>query len=192
MPKMYTTDMPSLQTKKNHYVFAYGTLKYGFPRYEALAKTKGIKLLGSGYTNGANYVMYNLEGISSPSFPLVFEDQSPEMGDFVTSRVAGDLLLVPTEVMYQLDAIENNGGYYTRHPRNVTVMAKVPTNDGKFLWTQKTVDAWVYIANIGTWYRGSRMRRIKPSKNNVLKYSLEQCYDFVGASNQESAIRFLK
>jgi gamma-glutamylcyclotransferase (GGCT)/AIG2-like uncharacterized protein YtfP len=186
-----TYDAPLLQTMKNQYVFCYGTLKHGFPRYNRLvAGNKNIKLLGSGVTVDKCYTMYNLKEQKGASFPLVFEDFAPEP-DTKSYKITGDLLLVPTPVMYDLDEIEQNGKYYSRQKRDVSIMAKIPNGERGHEWTQKVVSAWIYIARIGSWYHNSPMRLIQPGNHGVARYTMEQCYDFDNASKQEPVIKFI-
>ena len=189
----FTPDLPDLCKWQNHYVFAYGTLKHGFPRYrEDDVDTTASKFLGSGHTDAADFYMYNLlPNDKNPSFPAVFREVPPELGDIKARRVQGDLFLVSTERLMELDRIESNGQLYKRQLTQVSIMAKLEGGH-RAKWGLKRVWAWMYVVDCtDRWFYDMPVRRITTDgAKQDLKFTMDMCYNFHTATPQGKKMTF--
>lgn len=103
----YTPDVASLENSFQHYIFTYGSLKRNYVRHEILEHTKYI---GLGQTEFDNYLLYNYKPNNTNGFPICIKDAT----DRFSGRIQGEVFLVPTETIYELDQIESNGLMYKR------------------------------------------------------------------------------
>jgi gamma-glutamylaminecyclotransferase len=107
-------------------VFVYGTLKRGYGNHGYL---RSSKFEGNAYSKDC-YTLYNC------GFPLAYRkpDGYP---------IAGEIYEVPETVLTQdLDRLEGNGHFYTRHER-------------EFIMEGETVTAWVYEIPSLAFYAGA-------------------------------------
>lgn len=183
-----TPDGAVLNRLDGHYVFAYGTLRWGFARYENLkARYQDLLLLGAGRTSlsAGGFMMYNTR-TGSQVYPMVLRNAIPDdpVGkNAVAKPIFGDLLYVPTQMMYSLDRIEGNTVFYQRELLPVEVMTKTAEK----IWKLQKVMAWVYVG-IPHELQGVTMRRVF-GNNREVKYSTEMQSDFYAAKNQGPAFK---
>jgi gamma-glutamylcyclotransferase (GGCT)/AIG2-like uncharacterized protein YtfP len=115
----WTSDIPYLNQFENHYVFVYGTLKRGMRRSEILTKNQQCKFCGVAVTefNELDLLLFVDESSAEGHFPVLFDHVSKSRN----AKVKGELWLVPTEVLLQLDKIEGNGYMFEREWTSVWV-----------------------------------------------------------------------
>jgi len=114
MENLKTNDIPELLRYDLHYVFVYGTLKYGGNRHIIL-QGRGAKFQGIATTVDSNYEMVNTQ----LGFPVVFTG-SGNKGAY--GKVKGELYAVTPETIMALDAAEANGHLFYRTESEVTVI----------------------------------------------------------------------
>lgn len=118
-----TPDAASLGTYEDQLVFVYGTLKRGFPCHDLLSEGE---FLGRGWTKTDSFKLVQTE-----KFPAAVMGASGP----VFKHIAGEVYIVPTTEIKNLDQYESNGTLF--HRRRV----------GIDLETGNSVLAWMYIAN---------------------------------------------
>jgi gamma-glutamylcyclotransferase (GGCT)/AIG2-like uncharacterized protein YtfP len=109
----FTPDMPVLCQKEEHYLFTYGTLKKGFCRNHFL--TNGGTLIGSGFTLDSDFVLYRQN--KQYSFPIAFKTDLHS----INGHIGGELWLIKTNKLIELDFVESNGTMYYREEVPVVI-----------------------------------------------------------------------
>lgn len=141
-----TWDAPFLYRKKNHLVLLYGQQRLGFPEHEEIKFN--VQYVGQAVTHSQNFVMYNKRQ-GDASYPVALRELfSAERG-----AIRGDLFLVKTPVMFDLDDIYANGVHYTR--------VKVPVvQPFQFERTDKIISEWKFHTDRQAWmYIGTQAMR---------------------------------
>lgn len=140
----HTPDLAELEMKAQHLLFTYHDSKVE------------ERLLCKGLTNDTSFVMYKKD-LRKESFPLAFQttyDQklgrSTMLGD--PARVAGNLYLVPSKVIRDLDNRVLNGVWFDRKEVKVDVPHR-KLNGSKTPGPMEitTVKAWMYVARMDYW-----------------------------------------
>lgn len=178
---MNTPDLPELMLQDSHYVFMYGTFRYGFPRYEQMKKR--FKLLGSGWTSEEDYLMYNALSSGGSAFPIASETPLNDYDYTDYGHVFGDLFLVSTDTMTYLDCIESNGEMYQRELVSVKVHTKDKNEDGSVDWKPRTVSAWMYVGCPEFWEGAKNVKQMKKNKDKGYLYTLDLCESFWSTTN---------
>lgn len=107
----WTSDVPYLNQFENHYVFVYGSLKRGQKRGDLLTQNSKTKFCGVAVTETPEYdVLLHVNEDTKHNFPVAFSNISKTRN----AKIKGELWLVPTETILQMDKIEGNGYLYDR------------------------------------------------------------------------------
>ena len=187
--KEFTPDTARLCTMESHLLFAYGTLKYGFPRHKFFEEE--LTYFGDAITNDNDYLMYNVKQLNSTlSFPVVVKatNKVPLNKENARSfnRVIGSLFLCPTQTIFDIDKIEANGQAFKRVPINVTFVA-LPDGDTTEEKLKMSVTAWTYLGIQEYWEDVTNIRQIKPT-NSGYRYTREHLNNFFNATQQHPLI----
>lgn len=110
-----TIDVPELNLYENHYVFVYGTLKRGGSNHDIIKIRAKNQWCGVGVTETESYDML-LAGIKD-KFPIVVDTGTKAR----RAKVKGELWLVSTETILQMDKLESNRSVYDRVKENIYV-----------------------------------------------------------------------
>jgi gamma-glutamylcyclotransferase (GGCT)/AIG2-like uncharacterized protein YtfP len=177
----YTFDMPEIAKTTEHYVFTYGTLKEGFCRNHVLTGHNS-RLLGRGYTLDQDFLMYRMN--RRYGFPIACRTDFTSLN----GHIEGEVWLVPTSVLVQLDFIESNGMMYYRERVPIGIVTQ---DTGK----HARVDAWMYIGVNSYWREKIGLKDIilmdqykKNSDPKFKYYMFTRRYDFsnfAGTANQD-------
>lgn len=132
----YTPDIPELFKQEEQYVFVYGTLKNGFCRHTVL-KDSG-RLIGEGYTLDEDFIMYRMA--KQYGFPIGMRTEFSS----INGHLQGEVFLVRTKKLVELDFIESNGTMYYREQIPIVVT----TADTK---KRATVNAWTFLGIPSYW-----------------------------------------
>lgn len=161
--RKHTPDYPVLNTKKEHFVFVYGTLKAGKVNHDLINKAS-VKFIGKAFTVSKLYVMYE------KAFPVVFKISEEKKSFFQTAHISGEIYKVPTELMPTLDMLESNGVMYQRRRENFILKNNQNDKDNRL------IKAWIYLG-VPTYFtengRGKEYllsRLITPRKDKERKY----------------------
>lgn len=155
-----TVDLPVLNAFENHYVFVYGTLKLGQSRASALSfDTKRNQFCGNATTVDPDYEM-----VISPTghFPVVLENtgNTTQLG-----RIFGQLWLVKTKTILDLDRIEANGQLFFREYRTIK------------LFSGEEVPAYMYLG-VSHFWRNTELIEY-PITGNTYNYTDMKCAEVI-------------
>lgn len=129
-----TGDIPEILDSKWHPVFLYGCLKTGFQRHEY---ARGAKFLGNAWSRNTGFTMYIRSHIAKP-YPVIFPAICEKPGS-----IFGEIHIVPSRTLIDLDYIEQNGIMYFRTMKTFDLATrKGPT---------RTMAAWVYVSKRELW-----------------------------------------
>lgn len=135
-----TWDAPFLYRKKHQLVLLYGQQRLGFPEHEEIKYN--VEYIGQAVTHSQNFVMYNKRQ-GDASYPVALREMfHPER-----NAIRGDLFLVKTPFMFDLDDIYANGVHYTRVKVPIVQAFQFEKSDGHITdWKFKSDrEAWMYI-----------------------------------------------
>ena len=129
-----TPDMVELNQQNFHYVFVYGTLKYGYGNHK-LINPYNNAYLGCGFTVDEHYTMkqWSNEGI-----PMVYEGDMIDSPQEQRGKIFGEVFVVRPEGMRKLDRLEGNGSLYVRK--------RVPVRLSTGKHASSVVTCWIYVA----------------------------------------------
>lgn len=144
----YTNDIADLNLYENQYIFVYGTLKRGCKRNELLANA-GARFSGVAVSSHNNYdLLYTQDG----KFPVLFENTGDKTR---AGKIKGELWLVPTSLIQELDIVEANGTCFDRVERS-------------FASGNNHINAWVYLGVKSFWNTVDLNEVIMVRSNNQL------------------------
>ena len=140
----FTPDLAELEMRSHHLLFAYHDPKVEETR------------LAVGLTSSTNFVMYKKD-LGKESFPIALrpnEDQkfgnSSFLGD--PARVCGNLYLVPTKVIKDLDSRTLNGVWFQREKVSIDIPnRKLNCSNTPGPMILDVIDAWMYVARMDYW-----------------------------------------
>lgn len=121
----WTPDVPRLETQDEWPVFIYSNMRGKFSSYFTHSESDAT-YAGIGWTNSKIYSILNVQKDDK-----LFQLASPTG----TDQILGEVWMVPTEDLFELDSEERNLLYTKR------VMVPVYMSRGK------TIDAWMYTAH---------------------------------------------
>lgn len=128
----FTPDFPKLQRFAEHYIFVYGTLKSGKINHKKI-KHSGCRYVADGFTHDKTFQLKETRG-GIPVALGTFGDRDQSN----SHRIAGELYLVDTDVVPDLDGFEQNGVLYRRGKMRIMVGADL-------------VPAWMYLGLKNAW-----------------------------------------
>lgn len=102
-----TPDAPFIESTFHQLIFMYGTFKRNFPRYKSIVAAS--RYIGEGQTERPEFTLLNYSN-GEQSFPVALHEPT----SLNRGRVEGEVMLIPTELLYELDIIEANGYLYER------------------------------------------------------------------------------
>lgn len=175
----YTPDMPAICKFEEHYLFTYGTLKKGFCRNYYMEQN--TRLIGSGYTLDKDMMMYRQN--QKYGFPIVFKTDLQS----INAHISGEVWLISTKKLIELDFIESNGSMYYREQLPIVIW----TTDTK---QQVVVHAWTYIGMPGYWRDKIVQREIihchkhRRKKDPLFEYyHFQRNWDFSSKKEEKAA-----
>jgi gamma-glutamylcyclotransferase (GGCT)/AIG2-like uncharacterized protein YtfP len=143
-----TPDMTDLWQKDTHLVCVYGTLKAGFHLHDSLGQSvrlATVKTVSSDYT-----MLETLD--PEKRFPIAFDCGG--VHKYEKAQIFGELYLVPTSVLLNLDVVESNGHMFDRMLTEVEIIGQ----------EKLKTDAWMYIGRKAFWQTYIDNSRLAPSQ----------------------------
>lgn len=148
----YTPDYLELKEKHYYPVFVYGTLKAGYPLHRYM---EDFPYLGRGVMADWRYELYD-----HGPFPVVMKGSGGKKPKDI-SNVLGEVYVVPTSAILDLDQVEGNNYMYIRQKKWFFLPdQKYKTKQGM---VNPYVDAFVYVGNPEFW-NPSDLDRVHPRK----------------------------
>jgi gamma-glutamylcyclotransferase (GGCT)/AIG2-like uncharacterized protein YtfP len=132
----FTRDVPYLNQFQNHFVFVYGTLKRGNRRADLLKRSTKNQFCGIGVTESTNYdLLLTVDSVDpNANYPIAFDMKTEGR----SAKVKGELWLVDTNTLLQLDKIEANGYLFDRVWVNIQVGKEI-------------IPSYMYVGVKGFW-----------------------------------------
>lgn len=162
----WTPDFLELKKLSYHVVFVYGTLKAGGRLHEYL---DGCPCLGDAYVATPSMTMREAQG-----FPVAFIADEDDRKALQAAHIYGELYIVPSHVILELDRLEDNGNLFNREQKYVfCVDQKYSTVNGA---KNAAIKAFIYVGDKDCWNKDS-LKKI-PQKKSGERYFFE--YDQIG------------
>lgn len=189
----HTPDLPDLSFKEKSLLFVYDELKTSFPKHELLF---GSELCIPTITKDANYALWckkydrNVTAIAVKAESFDPKDIRYQPEHMPPGRIRGELHLVPTEILFNLDEQMANGVYFERK----RIEVQLPYSEYRWskvrgMWIRDEYPAYVeassYISSEAVLYdeprwtlKASRVFTPGPRKNNLRYISRKPYYEF--------------
>lgn len=156
---VFTSPLEVMELDKfeNHYIFVYGTLKFGFENHILIDEDDKAEFMGIGATADADYSMYQFTHSKKNNYPVAFQGTSEKE---VNGKIIGEVYSVSTKTIFRLDFLEQNGTLFERKKRTIIVSGKNLLRIAK---------VWMYLGEKNLW-KEAKMNKtltLTPPKNAV-------------------------
>jgi len=140
-----TPDMPDVLSDEEHYLFVYGDMKSNMSHHYYL---EDENFLGRAYTTYATYGILNYTGRKTPT-PVAYNVKMETSPAFLF----GELYMVDSEKLYQIDFLESNNVLVKRERIHVVTADQ-----------HKQCLAWVYLMHPKALNSATEMFKYEPYK----------------------------
>lgn len=161
----FTKDYPVLNLFEDHYIFVYGTLKYGYSNHRVI-NNKDCTFIADAFSTHAHFLLKQTRG-GIPALLGTFGQTNK-----AAKHVKGELYLVKTKMLPALDAFEQNGVIYKR----TKLLFSVPYPADK----DELVPAWTYVGIKSAWESANETLDLCPSFTRTSQGLTKEYYSYMG------------
>lgn len=165
----HTPDLATISLKTHHLLFVYNEMKFHFPNNYML---QGSELISKGFTKEHDFALWTKQ--YDKAFPVAavavktckkpdmrFDPWNPD-----PARIKGELHLVSSEVLVNLDEAMANGVYFERRPVKIDLpgtLSRWKKVRGMLIRDEfpRYVHSWMYVGD-PRWIEEERRSALKP------------------------------